>query len=187
MSCDSDYEQFNSDDVLNILVSDTLNDGVVASRNRTTYSLSFDIFHNWGEKYYTFIVTKADGYCIGDKDPFPFYYDDDNMPHIVTDYTQYEICGGNAVFEFYDSGLRSFVPCYYDEVNGIGYYDQLKVGDKIAIWASKDKYTNEDLYLHAYDENYYNKLALSFECCYITTLKKSTIINYGMYDASWGG
>ncbi len=153
------------------------------------YVLELDIFNRWGTKYYTFLVTNADNYVISDRYPFPFYYYDDDItqPRTIADYTQYDLYDEWGRIEFGDNGIRSSVPYYYDIENGIGYYYDIKIGERVAIWASKEKYTLDDLRLHDGDEGYFERVSESFELCYITVLKPHTTITYGMWEPEWQG
>ncbi len=154
------------------------------------YHFQLDIFTDrWGVNYYTFLVTEAKGYAISDRDPFPFYYYDDDItqPRTVADYSQYNLLDGGARIDFGESGLYPSVPYDYDVENGIGKFHLVKIGEKVAIWASKEKYTNEDLRLHDGDEEYFAKVSESFELCYITELKPYTTITFGGLEPDWYG
>lgn len=153
-------------------------------------SLQFDIFTDrCGENYYTFLVTEAVNCALSETDPFPFYYYDDDIsqPRTFADYSQISLYDGGSRIEFGESGFLSSVPYYYDMENGIGHHYVLKLGDKIAIWASKEKYTIDDLKLHDGDEEYFARVSESFELCYITVLKRYTTITYGMWEPEWQG
>ncbi|MBP3510780.1 MAG: hypothetical protein J6K19_01905 [Prevotella sp.] len=182
-ACSSDDDFVNSES----MQSDK--DSVLTTRAVSyPYYLQFDIFTDRGwEDYYTFLVSNADNYAIGDTDPFPFYYYDDDItqPRTVADYSQIHLYDGDSRIEFDDRGLGSSFPYYYDIENGVGYHNVVKIGERVAIWASKERYTFEDLRAHAGDEEYFAKVSESFELYYITELKPHTYIYYGFWEPEW--
>lgn len=155
------------------------------------YYVILDIFtQRWGmDDYYTFLITEAYDCAEGETDPFPFYYydDDPSQPRTVADCSQILLLQGDSKVEFDDRGFRSCVPYQYDVENGIGYHHTMQIGERIAVWASKESYTNEDLSLHGNDEEYFAKVSKSFKLCYITELKPHTYITYCMWEPGWNG
>ena len=149
------------------------------------YYIKFDIFNTFSPYYYTFLITTAQGFCVDDKDPLPFFYDDNDNPFTLGDYSQYIIYHGSDYVYFDDMGLRSSVPYDYDFENGVGFFRNAKLGDKIAIWASEKNYTYQDFHNHDGDSIYFAMVSETFKCCYIATLKKYMTIVYAMYDSEW--
>ncbi len=164
-------------------------DSVISQSFAYPYCLEFDIFTEaYGdEKYYTFLVLNARGYAIYDVDPFLYYRDDNDNPVVVAEPILYQLYQGSSKIWFDERGLTTSVAESYDMENDIVVYDNVKVGDQIAIFASKEKYTDEDLRTHSGDINYFTKVSESFKCYYITTLKNRTTIGYGMWSPDWWG
>lgn len=160
-----------------------------ATRSATDkYSFEFDVFPTFiMDNYHTFLVAKVPGNALHDRDPFCFMYDDNDNIVYAADYSQYNLLGVSGKIFFGDDGFLDSFPYDYDFENGIGKHNVIKVGDTVAIFASKERYTNEDLKAHDGDSDYFSKVSESFECYYITTVKPHTTIVYGMYDCDWCG
>lgn len=161
----------------------------IGTRSATgKYSLQFDIYHTGiMDNYHTFLVAKSPQCVIGDRDPFCFTYDDNQNIVYAADYSQYNLFNETTKIWFGEDGMLESFPYDYDFENGIGKHNMIKVGDQIAIFASKERYTNEDLKAHDGDSDYFAKVSESFECYYVTTLQAHTIIIYGMFDCDWCG
>lgn len=152
------------------------------------YCFEFDVFPTFiMDNYHTFLVAKVPRYALYDRDPFYFMYDDNENIVYAADYSQYNLFGVSGKIFYGDDGFIESFPYDYDFENGIGKHEVIKVGDTVAIFASKEKYTNEDLRAHDGDSDYFSKVSESFECYYITTVKPRTTIVYGMYDCDWCG
>lgn len=125
-------------------------------------------------KYQTLLVTKADGYYVGDVDPFPFYYIQNesgpDTPIISTDCLQYAMGEPSECFIFSNSGLvPSLYSLSYDGQEE--WLDTIKLGERIAVWASEKRYRDNDMYIHRGNVDYYTEASLSFKCYFITTLR----------------
>lgn len=153
------------------------------------FFLEFDIYTEaYGdEKYYTLLIMNANALAIYDRDPFLYYRDDNDKPVIIAESFLYQLYQGTSKIWFDERGLTTSVPDSYDMENDIVVYGNVKIGEKVAVFASKEKYTNEDLKVHEGDSKYFEKVSESFECCYITTLKTHTTIGYGMWSPDWFG
>ncbi len=190
VSCDNGDEMYGTDTEKNQKLAASNSSTAKGAKTRAAtgndYYLEFDIYDNYGEKFQTFIISEADGRAFGDRNPFPFYEDDERNLITVSDYSQYDaICDGKTRIHFDERGLRSSVAYRYDNENGIGYHYTMNVGDKIAIWASKEKYTFNDLRDHDGDDAYFENVSRTFQCYCIATLGEKTLIRYGKYDDKW--
>ena len=164
-------------------------DSVLSRSSMYPYFLEFDIYTEaYGdEKYYTFLVLNAQECALYDRDPFLYDKDDNDEPVVIADPILYTLYHGSSKVWFDERGLTMSVAESYDVENDIVVYSDANIGDRIAIFASKEKYTNEDLIAHSGDISYFNKVSESFECYYITTLKSHTTIGYGMWSPDWWG
>ena len=127
------------------------------------------------DDYKTFLISGADYCVVGDRDSFPFYTDSNYVNHIIADYSYIDIFPQSRVLRYTVDWLVSTV-ARYNELTKRMEYDYFYEGDKIAVWASKEVYSNEDLKKHEGDAAFYEKVSLSFTCCFITTFQKNLII-----------
>lgn len=168
-SCDSDTDALLSVD------DDKCINGETRGGN-LPYFVDFDIY---GDKYKTFIVTSANnngGVVVGDRGPFPFYLDG-HTAVILADYSYIDLITPLTNLYFDDRGLWPSVYTY-DYTLSMYVCRPIPIGEKIAIWASEEEYTNADLRAHDGDEEYFSKACDTFVCCYITTLRKNMVIVY---------
>ena len=154
------------------------------TRANSRYTFILDVY---GNKYKTFLVLEDIGYNIGETAPF-YYYDTDGDGYsetLLNDYTFFNLIESQCeCFYFGDEGLEPSIWNVSDDCDYI--YDRIVVGETVTVWASEEKYTNRDLYLHAYDTEYYEKVSKSFKCCYKTILKEYTQIDYNrLVDNEW--
>lgn len=182
-------EDYNYNDVISLNSTELKErDSTLTRSSYNKYSFQFDVYPIGGDidHYHSFLVVKASGIALFDHDPFFFTYDDGDIVY-AADHSQYYLFNETDKIFFGDDGFLSSYPYDYDFDNGIGKHDVIKVGDRVAIFASKERYTNEDLRTHDGDSDYFSKVSESFECYYFTTVQNHTIIIYGRYGEGWCG
>lgn len=161
LSCSSDDEYFG------------------ASQTRTLYldsQKSYTQINNFelsgGGKYKTLMVTPAEGWFVGENDPFPFRESDEDASVfvIIADASRINLRPGWSFFSFPETGLFSDIE-FFNIATQQFELPWAFIGDEIAIWGSEEEYTNEDLRAHEGDVEYFTKVSRSFVCRHITTLE----------------
>ena len=166
-SCDSEYS-----DICGNFDTSVKDSAFVVTRSTSVEMPNYLFLDIYGDKYKTFIIQDVRNDVVGDSDPFP--YIDDGVPTNCADYSLIDLSDGLRHFYFDDSGL---FPTIYRFNPYIGpTIDKIQLGEKVAIWASEEEYTNEDLKAHDGDVEYFTKVGESFTCCYITTLRPHMVI-----------
>lgn len=171
LSCSSDDEYFEASRTRAIDLD---------SQNSYIQINNFEL--SGGGKFKTLMITPAEGWFVGENDPFPFR-ESEEIEHTnvtIADASRINLRPGYSIFSFPETGLYSDVEVFNIATQQFE-LPIAHIGDEIAIWGSEEEYSNEDLRAHEGDVEYFSKVSRSFVCRYITTLRN--IDMYVVYNA----